>query len=137
MTVHVFDMGMAKCAFGYDDPPSRWPEGHRWVRIQDQKRATCPDCLRVLDGRWHPVLRWQELSVANVTITLEPRPGYCDRGRWLAKISAYGYEPVHLDEADGWPRYYFDEGRAKAEIQEWLRARGITVSDWEAKASEV
>lgn len=30
---------------------------------------------------------------------------------------------LNLDEQDGWPRYYFDETRAKAEIEAWLLKR--------------
>jgi len=28
-----------------------------------------------------------------------------------------------MDAADGWPRYYFDLERAKAEIEAWMRKR--------------
>jgi len=58
------------------------------------------------------------------TIWLQPRPGWCDRGRYHATIDATGDLGRELDWADGWPRYYFDLGRAKAEIEAWLRKRG-------------
>jgi hypothetical protein len=60
-------------------------------------------------------------------IWLEPRPHYCDRGRYIAKVvSIWGglALPGAMDWADGWPRYYFDLERAKAEIIAWLECRG-------------
>jgi hypothetical protein len=56
-------------------------------------------------------------------ITLEPRPHYCDRGNYLAKILATGELGRDLDESDGWPRYYFDLERAKLEIEAWMKKR--------------
>jgi hypothetical protein len=56
-------------------------------------------------------------------ITLEPRPAYCDRGNWIAKIFPMGELAQEIDEADGWPRYYFNEERAKLEIEAWLIKR--------------
>lgn len=57
-------------------------------------------------------------------ITLEPRPAYCDRGRWLAKLHIN--VPAHIlcvDVADMWPRYYFDFQRAQQEVEAWMRCR--------------
>lgn len=62
-------------------------------------------------------------------IYLENRPHYCDRGNFIAKIFTREDAPaadimeLSLDEADGWPRYYFDENRAKAECEAWLIKR--------------
>jgi hypothetical protein len=51
-----------------------------------------------------------------VSVTIEPRPAYCDRGHWFAK--AYG--PLDIAAADSFPRYFMDLERAKAEMKEWL-----------------
>jgi hypothetical protein len=60
-------------------------------------------------------------------IWMQARPPYCDRGRWLAHVELQttpdAHKHVHLDSADGWPRYYFDLARAKAEIEAWLLKR--------------
>jgi len=56
-------------------------------------------------------------------ITLERRPGYCDRGNWIAKVFPKGQLAMDMDSADGWPRYYFDEQRAKDEVIDWLKKR--------------
>jgi len=61
---------------------------------------------------------YYELTVGPYYFSIEPRPAYCDRGRWIAKVSG-----PDLDASDGWPRYYFDLERGLAEIQEWLRMR--------------
>ena len=59
-------------------------------------------------------------------ITLEPRPAYCDRGNYLAKLFPQLGSSLarDLDHADGWPRYYHDFDRAKLEIEAWLKKRG-------------
>lgn len=71
---------------------------------------------------------WQYIDGKACQITLEPRPHYCDRGSWIAKIHARGsiedQLKLNLDEQDMWPRYYFDETRAKLEIEAWLTKRG-------------
>ena len=71
-------------------------------------------------------------------ITIEPRPAYCDRGNFYAKVHELrGGDPTdfpNIDGADMWPRYYFDLDRAKAECEAWLDKRGQLVNrDWEMK----
>lgn len=56
-------------------------------------------------------------------IWMDERPPYCDRGRWLARLEVFDWRALHIDAADGWPRYYFDFERAKAEIEAWMRNR--------------
>ena len=78
------------------------------------------------DGKWHVVpntFGLQSIMGKECEITLEPRPYYCDRGNFLAKIFAFGNLWRDLDDNDGWPRYFFDEERAKAEIEAWLAKR--------------
>jgi hypothetical protein len=64
---------------------------------------------------------WFELDYRGVKITIEPRPRYCDRGNWYAKIFPAG--KVWIDAADGWPRYYFDLETAKRECEAFLKKR--------------
>jgi hypothetical protein len=47
---------------------------------------------------------------------LAKRPAYCDRGRWQ-----FNSELPLLDAADGFPRYYMNFERAKAEAEEWSK----------------
>jgi hypothetical protein len=65
---------------------------------------------------------WWSIDTEFCQVTIEPRPVYCDRGRFIAKAF-----PRHLalgfDEQDGWPRYYFDWDRMLAEIDAWLKVR--------------
>jgi hypothetical protein len=57
-------------------------------------------------------------------ITIEPRPGNCDRGNWLADLFPHRNSSVKIGQAEGWPRYYFDLDRAKAACEAWLLKRG-------------
>lgn len=70
---------------------------------------------------------WQEMAGRDCLITLEPRPAYCDRGNFIAKLFPRGTFSLEIDHQDGWPRYYFDEKRAKLEIEAWLEKRGQTL----------
>lgn len=54
-------------------------------------------------------------------ITLEERPGHCDRGNFIAKI--FNGPSVHIDDQDCWPRYYFDFDVAQSEVLAWLEKR--------------
>lgn len=58
-------------------------------------------------------------KVKGAEVELHPRPSYCDRGRWQAHMldDGYPHNQNPFDAADGFPRYYFDLDRAKAEIE--------------------
>jgi hypothetical protein len=56
-------------------------------------------------------------------IVIERRPHYCDRGNYIAKLFPEGRLLLEIDNQDGWPRYYFDLERAKAECEAWLIKR--------------
>lgn len=57
-------------------------------------------------------------------ITIQARPPYCDRGRFVANVYPRGDLALAFDHQDGFPRYYFDWGRMLAEIDAWMAARG-------------
>lgn len=87
-----------------------------------------PTWAKVRNG----LARWERLKFDWGEITLEARPPYCDRGNFIAKVfitpgrTHYrGTDSPWLDYQDGWPRYYFDEGRAKEEIKAWLIKRKL------------
>jgi hypothetical protein len=85
---------------------------------------------RTFDDKPESAFSWQELKTKWCIISLEKRPGYCDRGRFIAKVTVFAHHALtdlYLDEADGWPRYYFNEERAKAEIADWIACRRIPV----------
>lgn len=77
-------------------------------------------------NNWQEKDGYQFIKTEHYEITLEVRPTYCDRGRFLAKVFAFKSDisSFSLDHQDGWPRYYFSEKNAKYEIEEWLRFRG-------------
>jgi hypothetical protein len=67
-------------------------------------------------------IKWQSIFGKHCEITLEARQTYCDRGNWIAKVFTSSLD-CYIDEQDGWPRYYFDEQRAKLELEAWLKKR--------------
>lgn len=93
-------------------------------------KPTYQDLRQTPMGEWVTVISeqgftYQNIRGAHCQICLEPRPTYCNRGQFLAKLDVFDEHELHIDWADGWSpgRYYFDESRAKAEIEAWLRAR--------------
>ena len=62
-----------------------------------------------------------------VSIWIEPRPHYCDRGNFIAKLDIHVGSQMHrhheIDAADRWPRYYMSLERAKLECEDWLKKR--------------
>ncbi len=59
----------------------------------------------------------------NCEISIEKRPGYCDRGRFIAKLHMKDPRVLFIDTSDGWPRYYFVWSNCVTEIEEWLKMR--------------
>lgn len=47
--VHALQYGFALCRFG-DTVPGNWPDGHRWVGLDEMENVTCPDCLEVTNA---------------------------------------------------------------------------------------
>lgn len=78
-----------------------------------------------LRSQWTETLEYGlEIRGRECVVWMQARPHYCDRGNWLANIVAHGELGRDLDDADGWPRYFFDLDRAKLEIEAWLKKRG-------------
>lgn len=67
-------------------------------------------------GHWEAIDHYWSLRIKGVEVTIEPRPTYCDRGHWYAKV----FGMVDIDAADSFPRYYMNLDRGKAEMAEWL-----------------
>ena len=83
---------------------------------RSEKNKVFGDWVIYESGYW-------EINKNGAMVTLEPRPSYCDRGRWVAKIFPHDKIAYWIDEADAWPRYYFDLERAKLEIEAFLEFR--------------
>jgi hypothetical protein len=66
---------------------------------------------------------WWSIERPYCQVTIEQRPPYCDRGRYLAKVFPSGHYVLEFDDQDGWPRYYFDWDRMLAELRAWLAVR--------------
>lgn len=57
-------------------------------------------------------------------VSIEPRPPYCDRGRFIVKVDQC--EPFFtVDAHDCFPRYYFSAVACASEVMAWSRARRL------------
>lgn len=56
-----------------------------------------------------------------VTITINKRPYYCDRGRYgfFAEVKPGFHHIINVDEADAFPRYFFSLQRGFDEMKDW------------------
>jgi hypothetical protein len=89
--------------------------------------GSSPTCPTIFETVMKPACEWRFDSslgclayrIGNWTVTLEPRPPHCDRGKWIGKV--FGLDDI--DQGDAFPRYYMDEERAKLELSTWLHHR--------------
>lgn len=77
-------------------------------------------------GEWIIVhssnVNWQNIRGKNCMVSLAPTFAN-NRGNYLAAVESFDQTLLTVNHADGFPRYYFDLGRAKAEIEAWLIVR--------------
>lgn len=72
-----------------------------------------------------PAKDWR--GVGHYHIFMQARPGYCDRGRWVANVDGIGISG--LDDQEGFPRYYFSLEYAKAEMEAWVNMRDVCLAN--------
>lgn len=83
--------------------------GFKWEWKEESQtwETRIPVLVNGQEGEWH--------------IWIEKRQYYCDRGRWHLCVDGYGCSGP--DDAEGFPRYYFDIDVAKDETREWVKIR--------------
>lgn len=100
---------------------------------KDVEQKYCRHCkvfLSDISTQWTYRLETESWFIAgkSCVVIIVRRPRYCDRGNFLAQIFPTPDTrlalPGGIDDADGWPRYYFDLTRARLEIEAWLDKRG-------------
>jgi hypothetical protein len=87
---------------------------------------------------WKETPWGQELETEHGIIRLERRPEYCDRGAFLAHVEPKhdaACKPCNVDAHDLFPRFYYDEGRAKLELDAFMRRRKWIADDAPATSS--
>ena len=65
---------------------------------------------------------WQNIRGKNCMVSLASTFA-TNRGSYIAAAETFDQTLLTVDSADAFPRYYFDLGRAKAEIEAWLMIR--------------
>lgn len=70
-----------------------------------------------------------EINMDHASMCIEIRPKYCDRGRYSVKCFHKPESILNcwIDDADGFPRYYFDFYAMMTEIQAFIEFRGLKV----------
>ena len=58
-----------------------------------------------------------------IHVWIEPRPVYCDRGRWAVHAESTDNRRLTIDWADMFPRYYFVNECLVMETHTWLTTR--------------
>jgi len=98
---HILKNGFAIC--GQAGLPSSWPDGHKWVSLQDAHDASCVSCVALQRGehfveREHPeLLDWpDDGSLVDFAKLIEPlvgvmKAGYFMRRRPIESLSYKGY----------------------------------------------
>jgi len=68
---------------------------------------------------------WAEVRRRYCYLTIEKRPQYCDRGRYIVKCTVTGKpHEMKVDGADMFPHYYFGFEAMISELEHWFEARG-------------
>jgi len=76
---------------------------------------------------FEPGLFEPRIELPDVTIYIERRNFYCDRGRFGFWAESTNCEKVCIDYADGFPRYFFSLQRAMDEMHDWVMFRELNV----------
>lgn len=67
---------------------------------------------------------YASIPLKNGLITIEPRPSYCDRGRFIVKIFPdMDQQELFIDGQDMFPRYYFNDDCMIKELELFIEKR--------------
>lgn len=62
------------------------------------------------------------------SVSIETRPPYCDRGRFIVKVLPGQHFGLEFDSQDGFPRYYYRADSCALEILEFVRTRKLVAN---------
>lgn len=67
-----------------------------------------------------------DIPISHGLLCIENRPSCCDRGRYIVKVFSDNIL-LWVDDADGFPRYYFNFDCMIQEVESWMAARNQEV----------
>lgn len=79
------------------------------------------------ENKWAQIgdpLAYQLIAGNQCTIALHRLPYGSSRGNYVARLWPVGAFALSVEPTELLPKYYFDETRAKLEIEAWLEKRG-------------
>lgn len=93
--------------------------------ISEEKSKELEGFIRVMNI---PIV---DIDLNYATMLIERRPIYCDRGRYSVKAwhKLNNLEKCYIDEADQFPRYYFNFDCMVKEINSFINFRGLIIND--------
>lgn len=74
-----------------------------------------------------PRYGWIEVDLESCSFTVQKRPPYCDRGSYTWLCDSKDQRVLTIEEADGFPRYYFHVASLTMEMEAWCKVRGQEV----------
>lgn len=74
---------------------------------------------------------WVDINLNWAKMTITKRPNYCDRGRYLVQAfhNAEHLDKCWIDEADAFPRYYFNFDCMIRELNSFIIFRDLEVNE--------
>lgn len=73
---------------------------------------------------WLSKKSFVDIEIKDGQLTIQKRPPYCDRGNYIVNVFVnIDSLDLHIDEADMFPRYYFDLGCLVKEMNLWVMKR--------------
>jgi hypothetical protein len=80
--------------------------------------------------------RWIDIVTDGGCISIENRPLYCDRGKFILKVFPNNIEVLYIDDSDMFPRYYFKFENLISELDCWVMERKLTILNIDKKDIE-
>jgi hypothetical protein len=81
---------------------------------------------------------WVDIDLDKASMCIDKRPLYCDRGRYLLKAwhKTDKFLDFYIDDADNFPRYYFNFDCMIKELNSFIEFRKLKVIDIIFKETE-
>lgn len=70
-----------------------------------------------------------DIVIGPALFTIQTRPHYCDRGRFIVQCFSQDPSLFYIDDADLFPHYYFKMENMLSELLEFIKVRGLNKNE--------